>query len=434
MEGLISKNTNYITGELRAYNAPYVDPLVTNFKLLFNFDSKHGLLANEKYINSALNYLKRIGEEERYNLLKRFLELLKDFNKNYDFLILNVEGIDTIINAKPHEAYKEDDKIVINMRETIDMRIQTILTLYRRIWYDNERSVEVLPINLRQFDLSILIYAAGYYNMMLYDKFNYEGNIIESSESDIDRNIFPTLRKLSDNFFYENSTTPGFNHIIVNISMASINNEDSGKPFFSQVSNEPGGEIIKNLISLNFRYADYDGSFNNLVGEFQIGHLLALAAAQDLIAKKIINEGIVEDEEVERTKIQQLMDKTKTKGIDYFNNGKKLSSKYINKHIYAATPIGNAFALISGTIKDPKDTLTKQYTKYKNLVVQNFSDKFIDAYKTTLKNFVQDKEKLLNGIISGINDGINTKSNTTLEEKKKNIEYKVSNIYKRTTF
>lgn len=429
MEGLISKNTNYITGELRAYNAPYVDPLVTNFKLLFNFDSKHGLLADEKYINSALNYLKRIGEKERYFLLKRFLELLKDFNKNYDFLILSVEGIDTIINIKPNEAFKEDDKIVLYMRETVDMRIQTILTLYRRIWYDDKRSVEVLPINLRQFDLSILIYAAGYYNMMLYDKFNYEGNIIESSESDIDRNIFPTLRKLSDNFFYENSTTPEFNHIIVNISMASINNEDSGKPFFSQVSNEPGGEITKNLIALNFRYADYDGSFNNLVGEFQIGHLLALAAAQDLVAKKIINEEIVE-EEVEKTKIQQLMSKTKTKGIDYFNTGKKISSEYIKNHIYASTPIGNAFSLISGIIKNPNDTLTKQYSKYKNLVIQNFSDNFIDAYKTKLKDRIQDKVKLLDGII----DGINNKTNTTLEEKNKNIEYKISNIYKRTTF
>lgn len=265
----------FITSEVRAYLAKYADPLTLCFKLLIDFDKPYGLFAAEENVNSALGYLKRIGDVVRYEMLKHWIEVFKLFVRNYDFLILNCDGLDTIINIKPGDSFTENDKITLTIRETSDMFIQAILTQYRQIWYDNNRGVEILPANLRRFDIKFLVYNAGYFNMGLYDQ-TTSNNL---TDLDVDTLIYPTIKKLSEGNFQETGPFK-FNHHLISIYDASINNEESGKSFFASINNEMQGDYVKNTMVFNFRFANYSGMFYNTFGNFDFTKTLAMLAAR----------------------------------------------------------------------------------------------------------------------------------------------------------
>lgn len=437
MDGkLLQRPQNYIISEMRALKAPYVDPLILNFKLLFDFDATHGLFAEETNINSALAFLKRIGEKERYEMLKKFIEIFKDTNKNYDFLFTEIEGIDEIINAKPQEAFI-DAKININVRETADMRIQSMLTLYRHIWFDNIRKVEVLPENLREFNMSVLIFSGGYYNMFLYDTFDYEG--VKINNETIETKIFPTLRKLSDNFFDSKSKEFEFNNIIVNLGFCSINNEESAKNFFDTISNDASAEQTKNNISFNFKYANYSGSFNNIIGEFNIGNILAYASAEN----NVINQNNTDY-------FKNLIEGFKYQGIDLAQDSKRRVINYPKMILSPSTPLGAAIKKIQDPNSLPKMirnttdflindvenlSINRMVSKFNNIITQNFSDNFVDLYKNNLKQNVTNKPTLIISETQQQGSASVNQENTLKSEKNfKGISFNVSNIYNRRDF
>lgn len=277
-------NRNIITSEFRALHMPYVDPLTLNFKLMLDFSHKSGLLADESNVDSALAYLKRIGQNDRYEMLKVWIDKLKLFVKNYDFLILNVEGLDNVTNKKPGDAFGIEDKLKFTIRETSDMRFQSLITIYRMIWFDNIRNVEVIPANLRRFNGSVLVYGGGYYNMMLYDQSTADKN----EPSTTPRDVYPTILKLSDDFFVENArpTSYGFNHHLVSFIDLQINTEDSGREFFTSPTNDVGGDMVKTSIVFNYRFASYSGMFNNIFGTIDFVSVLATAAALDKVSNQ----------------------------------------------------------------------------------------------------------------------------------------------------
>lgn len=387
----LGKNMNYITPEMRAYASEYTDPLTLNFKLLINYNKPYGLFAPETNINSALAYLKRIGQDVRYEMLKQWIIKFQDFVKNYDFLILGCEGLEVIFNMKPPMMFTGEEKVTIAIRETSDMRFQSLLTMYNKIWYDDVRICEIIPVNLRRFDMSILIYSAGYYNMALYD-INENNSNQDSSEI----NIFPTLAKIGSTFFNTSDGTSGeyyyFNHHLINLGDAEINIEDSGAGFFGNLSNEQAPEPVKNSFSVNYRFARFNGMFNNIFGEFDFVKLLAISAAQDNVSNKLNNKLVVEQ--------------FKKSMKDSFNKAgksiaKSLATKVVNlpsKFLSKNTAIGNALydvsqpQFVASTLKSAADlgiTVGEDWVNGKianvtNLVQMNFSNTFNKIYDDVL--------------------------------------------------
>lgn len=133
------------------------DPTYTGFKLFFHFDATSGLLANEQHQNSALAYLKRIGQTERYNLLNRFINVLSRVNSETPWIFQSIDGLEELWNVPFTESYV-NKQLTLNTLETIDGKISSLATMYRNIAYDFERHVEVLPVNLRRFSMSIYLY------------------------------------------------------------------------------------------------------------------------------------------------------------------------------------------------------------------------------------------------------------------------------------
>lgn len=383
--------SKFVTAETRAYQAKYADPLVLCFKILFDYSKPYGLFADELYTDSALAYLKRIGQDKRYETLKIWIQEWKNFFNNYDFLILTCDGLDLIQNCKAHEMYGDSDKLTFSIRETSDMRFQSLLSTWKHIWFDTNRYVEVLPVNLRRFDCNILVYSAGYYAMALYDAMSEEQTGNENPETQ----IYPTLRKLADGYFSE-KTMNEFNHQLYILGDCSIDNEESGKPFTANLNNEMSSDYVKNQLTLKFRFGDYWGHYNNIMGGIDLAKELVILAANDRVNNeasasfkskvkdwtKSAKDGITKDlwqgvKDTGTTKINSMPNKFLGSNTAIGGTlSKIMDPKFAGKMVKNTIDKGVNF------VTDKADSLIGNI---QNLVQKNFSDKFLaitdDYYK-----------------------------------------------------
>lgn len=301
----LKRQSTYLSSEIFAYNAKYSDPLNLSFKCLFEYSKPYGLFADEIYTDSALAYLKRIGDDARYQLLKNWIKTWKEFIRYYDWLFLTVEGLEAVQNANPWDNFKEEEaKLTFTIREPLDMSFQALLTMYRHIWYDDVRGVEILPANLRRFDMYVIVYPIGIYNSVFYDKLGnpepYENILLKAKDAakkginnaidglfgnkktengedpNVELNMFPTSRKLMlgpDVAVLK--AADEYNHTLYIFGDCQINNQESGKSYASSVTNELG-DIVKNTLCFSYRFARYKGRYNNTFGDLDCVKILSM--------------------------------------------------------------------------------------------------------------------------------------------------------------
>ena len=141
----------------------YQDPTHLCFKLLFiNSDIEGaagtiGLLGGPDNTNSALYYLKKMGDMARFNMLVDFKTLLFKLNSEYPWYFQSIEGLG--------DAWKRDlskpkftKELTINCLESIDLRITGLMDLYRKITIDYNNRRYILPENLRKFEMTVKLY------------------------------------------------------------------------------------------------------------------------------------------------------------------------------------------------------------------------------------------------------------------------------------
>ena len=115
--------------------------------------------------NCAYNFLIRNDELERAEKLKQFIELLSNISTYSPWYFMEVGGLDALLDR----PFKHDDAYVVEAPKQItikclqdgeDNRIATLLDLYRDVAYSYIWHREVLPANLRKFDMSIYIFGS----------------------------------------------------------------------------------------------------------------------------------------------------------------------------------------------------------------------------------------------------------------------------------
>ena len=113
--------------------------------------------------NSAWSYLKMNCEDDRANRLENFVNLLSNISAESPWYFSEISGIDTALERKVSEKdFKIEEtrkKISIKcLSDPYDDRISTLLDLYRAIVWDWQSKREIVPSNLRKFDMGIFIY------------------------------------------------------------------------------------------------------------------------------------------------------------------------------------------------------------------------------------------------------------------------------------
>lgn len=196
------------------------DPTVTGFKLFFHFGSHEGLFADEGYPNSALRFLKDVGDDYRYNLLKVFRTRLSEINSNQPWIFHTIEGLREIY-TNPWESisyFNHNNKIIINTFETLDHKIEGLNRMWREIYWDKVRGCMVLPENLREFSMSIHL---------------------------LDMRVFKTKLKLLRTI--ENTDIKNISHVLFDLSNCQFNTA-SGGSFLDTITNMSVNETFNSLV------------------------------------------------------------------------------------------------------------------------------------------------------------------------------------------
>lgn len=165
------------------------------FKILFYFSDENGLLGIENinsennvndlkapftspdaddtqtlsartFKNTAYNYLLLNDELERAEYLKQFIMLLSDINTNSPWYFSELSGIDSALERKVFsdgELKLEEKPAQFTIKclpDAYDNRIATLLELYRAACFSFQNYKEIVPRNLREFNMGILFFNA----------------------------------------------------------------------------------------------------------------------------------------------------------------------------------------------------------------------------------------------------------------------------------
>lgn len=173
----ISDYTNTIYNWRKQVN-PFGTKGFFYFKVFFNFNTNYGLLGGVKKvgsqkladINTAFGYLNNLqsvyGSKSPINILDR-LKALESFVNGLahvsDFTPWFFKEINGLNNIRSTYINDEDfsDKKAITIKcseESVDMRLGTLFDLYKFCCYDNIHNKEIIPANLRKFEMSVVLF------------------------------------------------------------------------------------------------------------------------------------------------------------------------------------------------------------------------------------------------------------------------------------
>ena len=161
--------------------SPYGEPGMFFYKVLFNFNTSYGLLGgliNEmngkpvKDVNTALQFLTNNAVSGRFSIayrsvLYRKIDQLLNFGKLLNFLsnecpwfFKDVEGLGEALKYNFNEIVPSQNrtiKLTFN-QDAVDMRVSTLIDLYKQACYDWVNFKEIIPENLRKFDMCIMLF------------------------------------------------------------------------------------------------------------------------------------------------------------------------------------------------------------------------------------------------------------------------------------
>ena len=128
-------------------------------------------LEDHTFANSALNYLIINSEYERAELLLQFISLLSNINTYSPWYFAELGGVPEAIERKEFTDaafHIEDTRRTLSIKclpDAMDMRIGTLLDLYREICYSYTLKKEIVPANLRKFDMGIYLFSTPLYGI-----------------------------------------------------------------------------------------------------------------------------------------------------------------------------------------------------------------------------------------------------------------------------
>lgn len=110
--------------------------------------------------NSAWAFLKNNYEEERADALKSFIGLLSNISSESPWYFQKITGVDEALSREKWKIAEERKKITIEcLSDPVDHRIESLLSLYRSIVWSHTRKCEILPSNLRKFDMGLFVFS-----------------------------------------------------------------------------------------------------------------------------------------------------------------------------------------------------------------------------------------------------------------------------------
>ena len=241
------------------------------FRIFFDFDSYHGLLGgvlkgmsdgDYRAINSAATYLQTLSKDgKRYQVEKvsqrkealiRFVRLLSNINTYSPWIFKGVSGLQNAGNAELTDITKEKTiSLELNV-DTVDWRIATLFSLYKYACFDEMTQREIIPDNLRKFDMTVVIFSAPIKYLHTPIINNTTGQWLRKNYKD----IYSPNRDKAANML---STK------IISFHNCEIKTDTLGAYIPGTLSNETPFQLGKNSITIK-----YDRSYEHLFNEYEL--------------------------------------------------------------------------------------------------------------------------------------------------------------------
>ena len=143
------------------------------FKLFFKFDSSYGLLGGimkssdgSKFAanNTAIQYLTRNYGKSSDNMgarrksLVKFVRSLSYISSYAPWFFKSVKDVNNALNMNLNNLTAEKSIEIECSEEATDLRLLTLMDFYKYAAYDAINQKEILPENLRKFDLDVVVF------------------------------------------------------------------------------------------------------------------------------------------------------------------------------------------------------------------------------------------------------------------------------------
>lgn len=143
------------TTQLRKINE---DPTYLSFFFLFNGGDRQN---SPLLSGTAEDYLRNVvGDNDRADRLKKFIDLLRRINAELPWFWQSVSGLEaTRQYGNLEEPFwgANKPKIEIECLENIELTGAALIDLYKRAAFDFSRWIEVIPENLRHFEMMVFV-------------------------------------------------------------------------------------------------------------------------------------------------------------------------------------------------------------------------------------------------------------------------------------
>ena len=143
------------------------------FKIFFKFDTNYGLFGgimqdngtNFSDSNTAVSYLSHATNTYSNDRLAHSLLALNEFTRNLSFIssrapwfFKQVSGMEEIGQIETNDLSKTKYINIGCSEDAIDMRLTTLMDMYKFAVYDTVNNKELVPENLRKFDMSVVVF------------------------------------------------------------------------------------------------------------------------------------------------------------------------------------------------------------------------------------------------------------------------------------
>lgn len=226
------------------------DPGWFYFKIFFHFDESFGLLGNvlvDNPGNTAYNYLmsrktlfKYDNLSSRALALEKFVKYLSFINCNAPWFFDKIDGLDKAI-VSLNDFSKEKQITISCLEDAVDMRLTSLFHLYQYACYDEINMKEIIPENLRKFNMTVVLY---------HVPIKYHSTKLPNIDA---KSIHGNGTSFSNRMSYKMFTFKG----------CEFNLESLGSIIPSSADNAQAFNLAKSSITIN-----YDRVFTHLMNEW----------------------------------------------------------------------------------------------------------------------------------------------------------------------
>ncbi len=247
---------------------------------LFNKTSKEkpGGDLNTPSGASAIGYLEAIGEVNRAQYLKAFIQGIQEINNTRPYYFQTIAGIQeawqksTDFSIDPYTGSSGEEGITIGCLEAIDLKLTALFSLYKMAVYDSMYKRFILPKNLMKFDVYVYVQEIR--------KFKTTRNWLQATN--------PSTTNSSDSYVNQNASQVGFK-----FTDCEWDPKASGK-VFEGVTNS-GGEITTTEIKWTYALMENVSQFagyNNKLDASKVQTDNQFFGKVKAFAKDQVNEAI----------------------------------------------------------------------------------------------------------------------------------------------